>query len=106
MGVLVTGKGSASSVDLILLTHRCRHLSAFALACSFVTFQPRFSDPFLRPVRAATFGGFAFSSVVPVIHGIAKYGWALQSRRMGLEWVFVTLGLNALGAAAYAGEGV
>ncbi|KAH8780606.1 hemolysin-III channel protein-like protein Izh2 [Hyaloscypha sp. PMI_1271] len=77
-------------------------LSAFAVACSIVTFQPRFSDPFLRPLRAVTFGSLAFSSIIPIIHGIIKYGWALQSERMGLKWVLVTLGLNTLGAAAYA----
>jgi hypothetical protein len=37
-----------------------------------------------------------------MIHGIIKYGWALQSQRMGLKWVLVTLSLNTLGAAAYA----
>jgi len=49
-----------------------------------------------------TFGSLAFSSIIPIIHGIIKYGWALQSERMGLKWVLVTLGLNTLGAAAYA----
>lgn len=77
-------------------------LSAFAIACSVVTMQPRFSDPFLRPIRAATFGSLAFSSIIPVVHGIIKYGWALQSQRMGLKWVLATLGLNTLGASAYA----
>jgi adiponectin receptor len=37
-----------------------------------------------------------------MIHGIIKYGWALQSQRMGLKWVLATLGLNSLGALAYA----
>ncbi|KAE9367450.1 hemolysin-III channel protein-like protein Izh2 [Stipitochalara longipes BDJ] len=77
-------------------------LSAFAILCSIFTFQPRFSDPFLRPLRAATFGSLAFLSIIPMIHGIIKYGWALQSQRMDLKWVLVTLGLNTLGAAAYA----
>ncbi|KAF4616242.1 hypothetical protein G7Y89_g15164 [Cudoniella acicularis] len=77
-------------------------LSTFAIGCSIATFQPRFSDPFLRPFRAATFGRFAFSSVIPIIHGITKYGWALQSQRMGLKWVLITLGLNTLGAMVYA----
>ncbi|KAK0105192.1 hypothetical protein ONS95_004413 [Cadophora gregata] len=76
--------------------------STFAVVCSIFTFQPRFSDPLLRPLRAATFGTFAFSSIIPVIHGIVKYGWALQSQRMGLKWVLITLALNTLGASAYA----
>jgi adiponectin receptor len=70
--------------------------------CSFITFQPRFSDPFLRPLRAATFGSLAFSSIIPMIHGIIKYGWELQSQRMDPKWVLITLCLNILGAAAYA----
>ena len=77
-------------------------LSVFAIICSTVTFQPRFSDPFLRPLRATTFGSLAFSSIIPMVHGIIKYGWTLQSRRMGLNWILITLGLNSLGAAAYA----
>ncbi|RAL63139.1 hypothetical protein DID88_004221 [Monilinia fructigena] len=31
-------------------------LSLLAIACSIFTFQPHFRDPYLRPVRAATFG--------------------------------------------------
>lgn len=103
MDLLVVGKNSSSSrIMSILRLIIFVQLSTFALACSIITFQPRFSDPFLRSLRAATFGSFAFSSIIPVIHGIAKYGWALQSQRMGLRWVFVTLGLNTIGAAAYA----
>lgn len=77
-------------------------LSVFALACSIFTFQPRFRDPHLRPLRAATFGSFAFSSIIPVVHAAAKYGWAVQSQRMGLYWVIGTLCFNTAGATAYA----
>lgn len=77
-------------------------LSAFALACSIFTFQPKFRDPHLRPLRAATFGSFAFSSIIPVVHAAAKYGWAEQSQRMGLYWVIGTLAFNTSGAVAYA----
>lgn len=77
-------------------------LSGFALACSIFTFQPRFRDPHLRPLRAATFGSFALSSVIPVVHAVAKYGWATQSKRMGLYWVIATLVCNTAGASAYA----
>ncbi|PMD40096.1 hemolysin-III channel protein-like protein Izh2 [Hyaloscypha variabilis F] len=77
-------------------------LSVLAVLCSMSTFQPRFRDPYLRPVRAATFGSLAIFTMVPVLHGISKYGWQVQSQRMGVVWVLVTLALNISGATAYA----
>jgi adiponectin receptor len=55
----------------------------------------------MRPLRVLIFGSFILSSTIPIIHGVGKYGWALQSQRMGLSWVFPTLALNSTGAAAY-----
>jgi len=77
-------------------------LSVLAVTCSMSTFQPRFCDPYLRPVRAATFGSLAIFTMVPVVHGIYKYGWDIQSQRMGVVWVVITLVLNVSGATAYA----
>ena len=77
-------------------------LSVLAVLCSMSTFQPRFRDPYLRPVRAATFGSLAIFTMVPVLHGISKYSWQVQSQRMGVVWVLVTLALNISGATAYA----
>ena len=76
--------------------------SAFALACSIFTFQPKFSEPHLRPLRAATFGSLALSTLIPVIHGLIAYGYAVQNQRMALQWVLATLVFNTLGATAYA----
>ncbi|KAH9887093.1 hemolysin-III channel protein-like protein Izh2 [Xylariomycetidae sp. FL2044] len=76
--------------------------SVLALCCSVFTFQPRFSEPHLRPLRAATFGSLALSTLIPVVHALAAYGYAVQSRRMALQWVLATLIFNSLGAAAYA----
>ncbi|OCL14139.1 hemolysin-III channel protein-like protein Izh2, partial [Glonium stellatum] len=75
-------------------------LSAFAMACSVMTFQPRFRDAHLQ--RAIVFGCLALSTALPVLHSIMKYGVKIQFKRMGLVWVIVTLALNALGAGAYA----
>lgn len=79
-----------------------RKLSLLAVACSVSTFQPHFRDPFLRPVRAATFGSLAVVTMVPVVHGATVYGWQVQNQRMGITWVLITLMLNVLGATAYA----
>lgn len=62
-----------------------------ALICSIATFQPRFREPFLRPVRAATFGCLAVSFMVPLIHGVYRNGWIIQKQQMGIIWVLVTL---------------
>ena len=77
-------------------------LTGLALACSIFTFQPQFRDSLPRPLRAATFGSLAISAMIPVTHGILKFGWALQTQRMGLKWVLLTLILNTVGATAYA----
>ncbi|KAF5878518.1 putative hemolysin-iii channel protein [Botrytis fragariae] len=77
-------------------------LSLLAVVCSVSTFQPHFRDPFLRPVRAATFGSLAVVTMVPVVHGATVYGWQVQNQRMGITWVLITLMLNVLGATAYA----
>lgn len=77
-------------------------LSVVAITCSISTLQPRFSDPYLRPVRAVTFGSLAVFTMVPIFHGILKYGWEAQNRRMGISWVLFTLVLNFCGATAYA----
>ncbi|KAK5661818.1 hypothetical protein OQA88_9920 [Cercophora sp. LCS_1] len=77
-------------------------ITALAFSCSVFTFQPQFSNPHLRPLRAATFGSLAMSTFIPVFHGIYKYGYRLQSRRISLFWIMMTLLFNTVGAGAYA----
>jgi phosphate starvation-inducible protein PhoH len=38
----------------------------------------------------------------PVVHGLLKYGYAVQSERIALRWIVTTLVLNTAGAGAYA----
>ncbi|KAH7364183.1 hemolysin-III related-domain-containing protein [Rhexocercosporidium sp. MPI-PUGE-AT-0058] len=47
-------------------------LSVLAAICSISTFHSRFQEPFLRPVRAATFGSLGLFTMVPVFHGIQE----------------------------------
>jgi len=91
-----------SRLKTILLNVLMEKLSMLAAICSLSTFQPRFRDPYLRPVRAATFGSLGIFTMVPVLHGLYKYGWNTQSQRMGVVWVVQTLVLNITGATAYA----
>ncbi|KAK4446570.1 hemolysin-III related-domain-containing protein [Podospora aff. communis PSN243] len=78
--------------------------TSLALLCSVITFKPQFSDPHLRPFRAATFGCLALSTFIPVSHGLVKYGYETHSQRIGLRWILLTLLFNSLGAAAYASK--
>lgn len=87
--------------SFLQVTYWCL-ISFLAVCCSIFTFQPKFNEPHLRPLRAATFGMLALSTFIPVIHGIARYGYEIQSQRLALQWVLATLVLNTTGAAAYA----
>lgn len=77
-------------------------LSILAAVCSMSTFHSRFQEPFLRPVRAATFGSLGLFTMVPVCHGLYENGWHTHNQQNGTTWVLITLALNILGATAYA----
>ncbi|KAK0126449.1 hypothetical protein ONS95_008048 [Cadophora gregata] len=77
-------------------------LSILAALCSISTFHSRFQEPFLRPVRAATFGSLGLLTMVPIYYGVYRNGWGMQNQQMGITWVLITLVLNVLGATAYA----
>jgi len=77
-------------------------ITFLGVCCSVCTFQPRFSDPHLRPLRAATFGSFALSTFIPVIHGLLKYGYETHRQRISLRYILLTLLFNSIGATAYA----
>lgn len=76
--------------------------TGLTFATAIYSMRPSFRAPPLKVLRALTFGGSALSSLVPIVHAVVRYGWAVQVRRMGLVWVLVTLALNAMGTVAYA----
>jgi adiponectin receptor len=54
--------------------HWLCQISVLGLVCSILTFMPTFRSPKVRPLRAVLFGGFALSTLVPVVDGISLYG--------------------------------
>ena len=48
------------------------------------------------------YAGLGLSAIVFVVHGVVKYGWKIQNRRMSLDWMIVMASLNLIGAFAYA----
>ncbi|CAJ2507119.1 Uu.00g083050.m01.CDS01 [Anthostomella pinea] len=73
-----------------------------AALCSLATFHPSIGGPHLGHVRAIIFGAFGFGSfIVPIVHGVLRFGLAEQRRRMGLGWIALTAVFNATGVLFY-----
>lgn len=64
--------------------------------------HPRFAGPRFRKYRALLYTCFGLSAILFVSHGIFLYGFAVQKKRLALEWMGLMGFLNILGAAFYA----
>ncbi|KAK2602374.1 hypothetical protein N8I77_008913 [Diaporthe amygdali] len=108
-GVLVLMWGA--TVPLVYYSFPCEsHLqagylgliTALAVACSAVTFLPRFSGPHLGPYRAALFGAFGVGSfALPIAHGVMVHGLKEEWNRVGLGWVLWTVVCDGVGVVVY-----
>lgn len=77
-------------------------VSASAAGCVAFTLYPVFIKPAFRAARAGMYASFGLFAVVFVMHGFYLYGFAIQRRRLALEWMALMALLNLLGAAFYA----
>lgn len=94
---------SSSSLAPVTATIYGAVTTALALLCSLATFHPGIGGPRLGHARAVLFAAFGVGSfLVPVGHGVWAYGWAAQSRRLGLPWIGVTVLCNGVGVVLYA----
>jgi adiponectin receptor len=103
----------AATVPLVYYSFPCGHewrlraaywglISVLAVACSAVTFLPRFSGPHLGPYRALLFGAFgAGSFALPIGHGVVMHGWGEEWERVGLGWVLWTAVCDGVGVVIY-----
>ncbi|KAF2238395.1 mPR-like GPCR protein [Viridothelium virens] len=73
-----------------------------ASGCVWVTLHPRFRSPCFRPYRAIMYTGLGLSALFSVFHGLWLYGFAVQRRRVALDWMLLVAVFNSLGTAAYA----
>lgn len=76
-------------------------VSALAVACVYVTLHPAFRRPGYRPYRAVMYSGLALFYIIPIAHGLAKFGWETQMWRMSLDWMALMTALNITGGALY-----
>jgi adiponectin receptor len=77
-------------------------VSASASGCVAFSLYPMFSKPAFRMARASMYASLGLFAVVFVVHGLYLYGFAVQRRRLSMEWMILMALSNLLGAAFYA----
>lgn len=77
-------------------------VSVLAAGCVYATLHPAFRRPKYRPYRAAMYAGLGLSFIIPIFHGITKFGWETQMWRMSLDWMALMTTFNLTGGALYA----
>ncbi|OAL00938.1 HlyIII-domain-containing protein [Phaeosphaeriaceae sp. SRC1lsM3a] len=77
-------------------------VSVLAAGCVYATLHPAFRRPKYRPYRALMYASLGLSFIVPIIHGISKFGWETQMWRMSLDWMALMTAFNLTGGALYA----
>ncbi|KAK4542148.1 hypothetical protein LTR36_006995 [Oleoguttula mirabilis] len=92
--------GFSAEPDLIRLYWTM--ITTIAAGTLAVVMLPKFRSAEWRPFRAFMFVAMGLSAVVPVIHGVQKYGVAQLEKQMGLWWVVGQGVLYIVGAAVYA----
>ncbi|KAH7083415.1 putative membrane protein [Paraphoma chrysanthemicola] len=76
-------------------------VSVLAAGCVYATLHPAFRRPKYRPYRAAMYSGLGLSFIIPIVHGISKFGWETQMWRMSLDWMALMATFNLVGGAMY-----
>jgi adiponectin receptor len=76
--------------------------SASATGCITFILGPMFIQPQYRSLRALTYLSLGLFAFVFIVHSIYLHGFALQRRRLSLEWMGLMALLNLLGCSAYA----
>ena len=73
-----------------------------ASGCIVFTLHPRFLGPAFRKYRALMYASFGMSALMFMSHSIFLYGFAVQRKRLALEWMVLMGALNIVGACFYA----
>ncbi|KAF2190190.1 HlyIII-domain-containing protein [Zopfia rhizophila CBS 207.26] len=77
-------------------------VSVLAALCVYVTLNASFRLPKYRPYRTLMYSGLGLSFIIPIVHGVFKFGWETQVWRMSLDWMGVMTAFNLTGGAMYA----
>ncbi|PVH99832.1 Hly-III related protein [Periconia macrospinosa] len=77
-------------------------VSVLAGLCTYATLHPAFRTPKYRPYRTLMYSGLGLSFLIPIFHGVIRFGWETQMWRMSLDWMFLMATFNLMGGALYA----
>ncbi|MCJ1377142.1 hypothetical protein MMC17_000234 [Xylographa soralifera] len=77
-------------------------ISTLAVGCAIVSVSPKFRTPKWRPFRAGMFVAMGLSAIVPVLHGLRRYGFRQMEYQIGLSWLVLQGVLYIVGAGLYA----
>jgi len=77
-------------------------VSTSAAGCILLTLHPAFLGPTFRQYRALMYTCFGLSAILFISHSIFLYGFAIQKRRLSIEWMALMGFLNIAGAVVYA----
>ncbi|KAF2252245.1 putative membrane protein [Trematosphaeria pertusa] len=77
-------------------------VSVLAVLCVYATLHPSFRLPKYRHYRTTMYSGLGLSFIIPIVHGVVKFGWETQVWRMSLDWMLLMTTFNLTGGALYA----
>lgn len=81
---------------------QCVQVTISAGGCIVFTLNPQFLGPAFRKYRALMYASFGLSAIMFMSRGILLYGFAVQKKRLALEWMILMGAPNIIGACFYA----
>ncbi|KAL6810373.1 mPR-like GPCR protein [Trichoderma sp. SZMC 28015] len=86
----------------ILMAEYLNLICLLGLGCVIVSWVERFRTPAWRPYRALMFVSLGLSGIIPIGHGLLKFGYQTLEDRMSLSWVVLHGFMYIFGAFLYA----
>jgi predicted membrane channel-forming protein YqfA (hemolysin III family) len=93
---------SVSTTSKITTNAKRVQVTISAFGCIVFTLHPQFLGPVFRKYRALMYASFGLSALLFMSHSIILYGFAVQRKRLALEWMILMGALNIIGACFYA----
>ncbi|KAH6871674.1 mPR-like GPCR protein [Thelonectria olida] len=85
-----------------LLTAYLCLICLLGTGCATVSWVEQFRTPKWRPYRAVIFIGLGLSGLIPIIHGVAIYGYKGLEDRISVTWIIIHGAMYIFGAVLYA----